>query len=167
MNYNWRNKMGREVRMVPKEWDHPRKYDGSFIPLMPREDLKGSQDEWDKNRNEILTGISAYYKTLEEFENDYGGRPDDSEYMPDFGDTAIYYCMYEDVSEGTPISPAFETPEELAHWLADTNASSIANRTASYESWLGTIKQGWALSAICTSKGEAISGVEFNAVSEK
>ena len=48
--------------------------------------------------------------------------------------------MYEDTSEGTPISPAFETPEELATWLAENKASSFADFTASYDAWLNIIK---------------------------
>jgi len=48
--------------------------------------------------------------------------------------------MYETCTEGTPISPAFATPEELARWLADNEASAFGGMTASYEGWLRTIK---------------------------
>jgi hypothetical protein len=68
--------------------------------------------------------------------------------------------MYETTSEGTPISPAFATPEELAHWLDDNDASSFAGMTASYEAWLATIKRGSAPSAIFTPQIGMISGVE-------
>lgn len=47
--------------------------------------------------------------------------------------------MWETTSEGSPISPVFETPEALAHWLADTGASSFGWMTSSYEGWLGKI----------------------------
>jgi len=67
--------------------------------------------------------------------------------------------MYETTSEGTPISPAFATPEELAQWLADNGASSFGSSTASYESWLRVAKGGWAPSAIMDQNGLR-SGVE-------
>lgn len=67
--------------------------------------------------------------------------------------------MWETTSEGSPISPVKETPEELAKWLADNNASSFGLIGATYEQWLGMINAGWALSAVCDSKGFR-SGVE-------
>ena len=67
--------------------------------------------------------------------------------------------MWETTSEGSPISPVFETPEELARWLADTNASAFGREGASYESWLGMIRGGWAPSLIIDEKGMR-SGVE-------
>lgn len=45
-------------------------------------------------------------------------RPDPADYMPDFGDAALGYCLYETVSEGTPTTPVFATPEELIEHLA-------------------------------------------------
>lgn len=67
--------------------------------------------------------------------------------------------MWETVSDGSPISPVFETPEKLARWLADTNAPSFGYHTATYEQWLGMIKFGWAPSM--AHDGERLmSGVE-------
>lgn len=67
--------------------------------------------------------------------------------------------MWETCSEGSPISPVFETPELLAHWLADNNASSFGYMTATYDQWLKMIMLGWAPSAVRTSEGLK-SGVE-------
>lgn len=67
--------------------------------------------------------------------------------------------MWETTSEGSPISPVFETPEDLARWLSDTGASSMGSRTATYEQWLAMIKAGWSVSAISV-EGEFLSGVE-------
>jgi hypothetical protein len=90
-------------------------------------------------------------------------RPDPANHMPEFPEgTATGWCMYETTSEGTPISPVFATPEELARWLADTGASSFGSSTATYEQWLATINAGWAPSAVATSAG-VTSGVEFGA----
>lgn len=62
--------------------------------------------------------------------------------------------MWETTSEGSPISPVCESPEALAKWLADNNASTFGRDTASYETWLGMIEStGWAMSAVTDSKG--------------
>lgn len=74
------------------------------------------------------------------------------------------YQMWETVTEGSPISPVFDTPEELAHWLADNGASAFGSQTATYEQWLVICKSGWAPSAIGDAKGIR-SGVE--ALAEK
>jgi hypothetical protein len=71
------------------------------------------------------------------------------------------YQMWETTSEGSPISPVFKTPEELAAWLAANNASTFADRTATYEEWLTMITgTGWSMSAAIIN-GEMISGVEY------
>ncbi|MNR40154.1 hypothetical protein D3C85_1584160 [compost metagenome] len=67
--------------------------------------------------------------------------------------------MYETTSEGSPISPAFETPEQLARWLADNGASAFGGSTASYASWLRVANGGYAPSAVLSSAGLQ-SGVE-------
>ena len=93
------------------------------------------------------------------------GEYDDAEYpdapcMPTWAkDEATHYMMYETCTEGTPISPAFATPEELAHWLADAGASAFGNQTATYEQWLSTIKRGWAPSAVMLPFIGIVSGV--------
>jgi hypothetical protein len=62
--------------------------------------------------------------------------------------------MWETTSEGSPISPVFETPQELARWLADNNASTFGSDTASYGTWLKMITgAGWAMSAVMDGKG--------------
>jgi hypothetical protein len=67
--------------------------------------------------------------------------------------------MWEDCTAGSPISPVFKTPEELARWLADTKASSFGDFTATYEQWLSAINRGWTPSAVIDQDGIR-SGVE-------
>lgn len=65
-----------------------------------------------------------------------------------------YWQMWENVSEGSPISPPCKTPEELAKWLSDNKASSFGRDTATYEQWLCMINgPGWAPSGVLDSKG--------------
>ena len=139
--------MGREVRMVPPGWEHPKGDDGRFKPL--HNGYKEAKEGFLKTLAE--EGLQA---AIEEY-----GCPDQEDYMPDWSDDeATHLMMYENVTEGTPISPAFATPEELAKWLADNKASAFAGMTATYEQWLSTCKRGFALSA-CVSGGELKSGV--------
>lgn len=96
-------------------------------------------------------------------------RPDPSDFMPDFSqmpDDEMGLCMYETTSEGTPMSPTFRTPEELARWLADTGASTFGYSTGTYEQWLSVCRGGWAPSAVYTPQTGVASGVEFMARTE-
>lgn len=140
--------MGREVRMVPANWEHPTDSRGNYEPLY---------DGYDRAVERFVEvceriGIAAALEAED-------GGPRYSCYMHPKGERS-HYMMYEDTSEGTPISPAFATPEELARWLADNNASAFGNMTASYDQWLSTIKRGFAMSAVYTPSTGLVSGVE-------
>lgn len=154
--------MGREIRMVPKGWEHPKNEKG-YIPLMggPYSERVKSWDEenaqWQKGLRSNYEGgwqpKEEKYKDMP-FEEWDGARPVKEEYMPEWAPgEATMLMMYEDTSEGTPISPAFETPEELAHWLADNGASAFGDMTATYEEWLNTCKAGYAVGMVMDSKG--------------
>jgi len=170
--------MGREIRMVPKGWNHPVDNRGNHIPLM-KVPWSNAAAEWDDEFAHWQNGEMLDYSTWPErrtfkpkeksalkyasFEEWHGARPVKEEYMPEWPEgKATMLVMYENTSEGTPISPAFETPEALAHWLADNNASAFGGMTATYEQWLATCKAGWSVSMVMES-GKMISGVEFNA----
>lgn len=68
------------------------------------------------------------------------------------------YQIWETVSEGSPISPVFATPEELAKHMAGKPWG--ADKGSSYEMWLRFINgPGWALSLIIDANGVR-SGVD-------
>lgn len=70
-----------------------------------------------------------------------------------------YWQIWETVSEGSPISPALPSPEELARWMA--GRSWGADKGTPYETWLKFIRgPGWAPSAVGDGKGSLMSGVE-------
>ncbi len=84
---------------------------------------------------------------------------------PDWG---MAYQMWETTSEGSPMSPPFKTPEELARWLADTNASSFGAKGATYDEWLGMIQSGHSAPTMIISAEHGIqSGVAAVANLEK
>jgi hypothetical protein len=136
--------MGRECRRVPKDWDHPRDDHGALIPM---------HDEFPYNDSEVSEGLADGWLD--------GGPPHyGMPIMPDWPESErTHYQMYETCTEGTPISPVCETPEELARWCADNGASAFADMTASYEHWLGVARGGWAPSMVIGG-GRMMSGVE-------
>ena len=141
--------MGREIRMVTPEWEHPKKDYGNYRPLY---------DNYETACSDFLGAIADH--DLQYAIDEYGA-PDKEDYMPVFAEgTDTHFMMYESCSEGTPLSPAFATIEELARWLADNDASAFAGQTATYEQWLATCKAGSTFSAVITpSTGEIRSGV--------
>lgn len=62
------------------------------------------------------------------------------------------YQIWETVSEGSPISPVFLTPEELARYMSTTKWG--ADKGSSYETWMEFINgPGWAPSMIIDKNG--------------
>jgi len=96
----------------------------------------------------------------------HGEKHAPEEHMPDWpAEERTHYQMYETCSEGTPISPVMETPDALARWLAEHNASAFGSMTASYESWLATVHRGCPIGFVI--EGNKItSGPAFMARSE-
>lgn len=159
--------MGREVRRVPKNWNH------SCGPLLEgpfSERLK----EWGKGKEMWNKGFIESWKNYpkiewkekpdnlesESYEEYTGKKPIPDDYMPEWPEEEkTHYQMYETCSEGTPISPVMETPEELARWLTDNNASALGGDTASYEAWLKVAKGNDVCSAVLCD-GVLKSGVE-------
>lgn len=170
--------MGREVRRVPADWTHPRYPDdhyethrrGRFIP-MHEHGFAEAEAEWNEGFAKWREGFVSSYgddgpwrlrrpEDGQRFTECHGSRPSPDDYMPDWpDDERTHLMMYEDTSEGTPISPAFETPEELARWLADNGASAFGGSTATYEQWLHVARGGWAPSMV-VADGKSMSGVE-------
>jgi len=138
--------MGRECRRVPANWEHPKNEQGHYIPLYAK---------FPYDAEEIEEGILGGWLT---------GEPPlyDVAVMPEFPEgAATHYMMYEDCTEGTPISPAFSTPDELARWLTDTRASAFGYMTQSYDAWMAIIIND-VFSGVVFSPGQGMApGAEF------
>lgn len=66
------------------------------------------------------------------------------------------FQMWETVSEGSPISPVFATPEELSKYLSEAGESD-----ANYNQWLAMIRgPGWAMSAVSSPERGFQTGVQ-------
>src|SRR6185503_13867538 len=113
--------MGREIRMVPANWKHPRDRDGSYEPL--NDGFNKDLDEWNEGNDRWRQGLVSkwtpngyeweprgdQYPGCKSYADYAGGQPKSDEYMPDWpAEERTHLMMYETTSEGTPISPAFK-----------------------------------------------------------
>jgi hypothetical protein len=170
--------VSREVRRVPADWAHPKYPDdyyeshrrGRYIPLWDG-GFEQADAEWSEGYAKWLAGFAESYAKGQKWEprdpkyagmrftEYHGPRPSPDDYMPNWPEAErTHLMMYETTSEGTPKSPAFATPEELARWCADDKVSAFADMTATYEQWLHVARGGWAPSAV-VSGGVMQSGV--------
>jgi hypothetical protein len=157
--------MSREVRKVPADWQHPKDaLTGRYAALFDGATLEGVLAGWDRDVAAWERGDFPAYASEEARKLTFAEwgdeRPNPKDYMPAWPpELATHFMMYETTSEGTPISPAFATPEELSRWLVDNKASAFGGMTASYEAWLRVARGGFACSAIMTD-GVLQSGVQ-------
>lgn len=154
--------MGREIRRVPVDWQHPtemdqyKKYGGQYPqhpdshhPLFDRSYAEASAkwkrelaaweagEDNDRADAEARAGHSIEYW-------DYNGMPPDESYYRDRTWTveeATAYQIYENVTEGTPVSPVCATRVELHDWLVSHQNMTPAAANA-------FIDQGWMFSGM-------------------
>lgn len=112
--------MGREIRRVPDNWEHPKNEDGRYHPMFD-DDFESALKEW-------LDGYELWKKgehpdqTADWIEEnmpywEWAGAPPDPDYYHPKFENADWYQVYETVSEGTPVTPPFPTKEELVNYL--------------------------------------------------
>lgn len=88
-----------------------------FQPMFDR-DYATAAAEWRREFEE-------FYAKKENIEHgqefwEWSGSPPDREYYVNYTpEQATWFCLYETVSEGSPVSPPFETKQELANYLAE------------------------------------------------
>jgi hypothetical protein len=142
--------MSRHARKVPADWIHPKNKLGKYIPLRDGENFHQRCSDWDIESLKWKEGLringDGVWIPLDDsekamsFEEWDGERPVSNEYMPVWSEAdRTHFMMYEETSEGTPISPAFQTAEELARWLVENGANSFSGEKTTYEHWLSII----------------------------
>lgn len=132
--------MGREVRRVPADWEHPKRDNGHYRPMFDKS-YRVASEEWiagmmkweagDKPDSAGEIGCRYYWEW-------YGAPPDadegtyrEREWTPE---EATHYQLYETTSEGTPISPIFDNLDDLCMWAAE-NATTFASWKATKNEW--------------------------------
>ena len=141
--------MSREIRKVPKGWEHPKNEEGRYIPLYG-ESFATAFNEWYDGLQRWLNGTSEdyddrFYTRDARGYTEYAGQsPDPERYrLQDWTEEeANCFQIYQTVSEGTPVSPVFESLEEMEKWLIKQGYSENAARNF--------CKEGYAMSASYT-----------------
>ena len=146
-----------EIRKVPANWKHPKKADGSFRPLIDNyvgylEYFRESADNFIKYMTEVIEKgkVKIYdttFKTPQEVydyltEEGQMEPPDISSYMP----SGSWFQLFETVSEGTPLTPPFETKQELVEWLS--NNKDYRDKTWTREQAEAMVEQEWVMSGM-------------------
>lgn len=132
--------MGREIRLVPPPsiWQHPKTtrpnhrlgiMEECYQPLRSMgvesawENWWEEFDKWNDGEGDRIRaeyGDTDYPKDepYRSFCAWYGPPPDPQYYRPRWPEgSATWVCVYETVSEGTPVSPPFATKKELVDYL--------------------------------------------------
>lgn len=107
--------MGRELRRVPANWQHPKTTKYNLCLGREVEDYEPLRD----NREAALKSFADDIEKmgLAEAIDYHGGGPQSHEYVDFDGKDTTWWQVYETVSEGTPVTPPFETREELVDYL--------------------------------------------------
>ena len=102
--------MSREFRRVPPDWKHPQNEHGRYIPLFEGP-FEEALEYWEDNLSNVMRtkGLSTQQAI-----GYIGKAPLEESYMPTWTkEEATHYQIYENTSEGTPITSVFSSSEEL------------------------------------------------------
>jgi hypothetical protein len=144
--------MGREVCKVPPHWNHPRDERGEYKSMYAHRSFEEDVAEWKAGYAKWEEGEHPDYcgeedKSLEFWEF-HGMPPADREmYHPWKDEEATWYQLWQTVSEGSPVSPPFETKEELIEYLAKNGDAWDQKRGVGgwgYERAKAFVDDGWA-----------------------
>ena len=161
--------MGREIRRVPADWEHPKKEGGAYQPLFSRafeDEAREWLDRaiaWDKGTDPDC----AKHKAEHPFYWQWAGDPPNPDYYrPKWTSEPTHYQVYETVSEGTPVTPHFATKEELIDYLVEHGDSWDDGRGWSRKNAEAFVEQEWAPSMIITD-GEIFTPRDSGILKEK
>lgn len=141
--------MSREIRRVPPDWQHPKDERGHYKPLFDR---TYAQRILSHIRHELPWAIK-HPRYLSEWLECW---PDKEYCRPRWKrGEATHYQIYEDVTEGTPVSPVFESLEEMKAWLLGEGFSEKAASRF--------VQDGWAPSMIFA-PGKGVSGIGIHSL---
>ncbi len=108
--------MGRELRRVKKGWEHPKSNNGGYAPIMDMS-FEEAIETWIEEYQDWLKDEDDEKYSLED---SIGSPPQIQYYRPHWEEgEATWVQVYENVSEGSPITPAFETKDELVDWMTN------------------------------------------------
>lgn len=149
--------MWREIRRVPKNWEHPKEEDNQYKPMFQcsykdeYRDRKSELKEWYKEYKlfkkwKLVSSsgeiVSEKYSSYTEYAGNPPSPPNPDDYMP----AGTWYQLYETVSEWTPITPPFAKMDELIDRLANNSDFWWKQRTREGATYI--VEQWYAMSGI-------------------
>ncbi len=155
--------------MVPPNWQHPTNDRGHLQP-MHNERFEDRFARWladfDRIRGGNLTDLEREcypMHPLAEWLCDEGQPHDPAYYRPWRDEEATWFQVWETVTEGTPVTPAFATREELVDHLVEhgDRPNALAHQRSGYSREVAEafVKAGWAPSMVMLGNKTA-SGIE-------
>lgn len=167
--------MGREIRKVPADWQHPTTDEGDFKPVFDRDYIDSLNQWWanhqlwqDGNHPDQLSGSAT--KDDARFFAQWDGDPPSVEYYRFYRDEdCTHFQMYETVTEGTPTTPVFATLQELEDYLVDVGemAGTRWQRKYSREGAKAFCMGGYAPSMMIIPGHGVVTGVEAMGMTHK
>lgn len=155
------NQMGRELRKVPANWEHPKMANGKYQPMF-NEYYGDALAEWIENHTKWENGTHPDLINNPERKEEYpfyamwDCPPPDIEYYQTkkyLPEELTHIQLYETTSEGTPISPVFKADEfdKLCEYAA-LNCFTFAHFKATKEEWHKMLSEGF----VCHTEGNVI-----------
>ena len=142
--------MGCEIKRVPLDFDWPvGKVWPGFLRTICEETMEYCMGKKFGTEYDKLCDACRHFARLAGLPN-ADECPDSSIELP----KGEGYQLWETVSEGSPVSPVFATPEELAEWLVSPGNDTSITEGTSREQWLAMIRgPGFAFSLVVDDKG--------------
>ena len=129
----------REIRRVPKDWQHPKDARGNYLALYDKThdealvDYDNDRADWDADNDGVRSQAREWGYT--DFDK-WHGPPTDKEYCrPAFDAEPTHYQIYQTVSEGTPTSPVFASLDKMVAWLIGEGYSEHAAKMFARDGW--------------------------------
>lgn len=117
--------MGREIRKVPANWEHPKNIHGHYQPMY---DCTYREAVISHFKDELLWHLwpPKNWRYIKEW---FECWPDRDYHRPRLDVEPTHFQIYENVTEGTPASPVFESLGEMKEWLLEQGYSEKAAST--------------------------------------
>jgi hypothetical protein len=162
--------MGREIRRVPSDWQHPpaQKYVPSkdpfgeskwveadyYQPLYDK-DYETVAEKWISEFDQWRAGTHPDQSDDCRYFWEYDTPPDEEHYRERkwTAEEATHYQIYETVTEGTPVSPVFASLDELVEWCVAQGYSRHAAENFAKQRWVPSM-------AVDTRLGIIAEGIE-------
>jgi len=155
--------MGREIRKVPANWQHPKT--AKWNPRLQKE-----EEQYEPLYDDRESALKEFAEAIDY----HGGGPTSHTYVDFEEQEPTWWQVYETVSEGTPVTPPFATREELVEYLVENGdfwdqhraKGSIGGFRMPCGPWSRNAAEsfvmgaGWAPSLVVDG-GKVMSGAEF------